>query len=252
MGLEYLKSLLKITVYISLLIQGLTGIFNIGILGFTSYYTSVSPDVNLLVELVLLGLFVQFIEGIFYVWLSKNLHSLSNITMYRYYDWLFSTPVMLVILIVYLLFLNEKKEEKEKSEQINDTKNTPFKIDNNYKTVFVHVNENKKIIGIVLALNILMLLFGYLGEIGIFSITTSVLLGFIPFVIYFYLIYENYAKYTTMGLVLFWFFSGIWSLYGLSALMPYYMKNIGYNILDVISKNFFELFLGIKLIFYYI
>ena len=83
MSLEYLKSLLKITVYISLLIQGLTGIFNIGILGFTSYYTSVSPDVNLLVELVLLGLFVQFIEGIFYVWLSKNLHSLSNILLQK-------------------------------------------------------------------------------------------------------------------------------------------------------------------------
>ena len=55
MGLEYLKSLLKITVYISLLIQGLTGIFNIGILGFTNYYTSVSPDVNILVEFGLIN-----------------------------------------------------------------------------------------------------------------------------------------------------------------------------------------------------
>ena len=171
--------------------------------------------------------------------------------MYRYYDWLFSTPVMLIILIVYLLFLNDKKEEKKKSEQINISKNAPFKIDNNYKNVLTYVNENKNIIGIVLLLNVLMLLFGYLGEIGILSISTSVLLGFIPFVSYFYLIYENYAKYTNMGIVLFWFFSAIWSLYGLSALMPYYMKNIGYNILDIISKNFFELFLGIKLIFYY-
>ena len=251
MSLEYLKSSLKITVYVSLLIQGLTGIFNGGILGYTSYFTTVSGDVNVLVELVWLGLFVQLVEGIFYVWLSKHLHSLSNITMYRYYDWLFSTPVMLIILIVYLLFLNDKKVEKEKSEQINKSKNTPFKIDNNYKNVLTYVNENKNIIGIVLVLNVLMLLFGYLGEIDILPISTSVLLGFIPFVSYFYLIYENYAKYTNMGIVLFWFFSAIWSLYGLSALMPYYIKNIGYNILDIISKNFFELFLGIKLIFYY-
>ena len=53
-----------------------------------------------------------------------------------------------------------------------------------------------------------------------------------------------------MGIVLFWFFSAIWSLYGVSALMPYYMKNIGYNILDIISK-IFRIILGIKLIFYY-
>ena len=93
----------------------------------------------------------------------------------------------------------KRRKKKKNQNKLMITKNTPFKTDNNYKTVFVHVNENKKIIGIVLALNVLMLLCGYLGEIGIFSITTSVLLGFIPFVIYFYLIYENYAKYNQYG-----------------------------------------------------
>ena len=41
------------------------------------------------------------------------------------------------------------KKEKEKSEQINKSKETPFKIDNNYKNVLTYVNENKNIIVIV-------------------------------------------------------------------------------------------------------
>ena len=52
-----------------------------------------------------------------------------------------------------------------------------------------------------------MLLFGFFGEIGYISNTTTVLLGFIPFIAYFYLIYEHYAKYTTMGIYLFALFS---------------------------------------------
>jgi hypothetical protein len=43
---------------------------------------------------------------------------------------------------------------------------------------------------------------------------------------------------------MFWYFAGVWSLYGVAAIMPYYWKNIGYNILDIFSKNFFGLYLA--------
>ena len=96
-----------------------------------------------------------------------------------------------------------------------------------------------------------MLLFGYLGEINIISNFVAVIIGFIPFITYFFIIYQEYAKFTEAGNLLFWIFTGIWSLYGISALLPYYEKNISYNILDIFSKNFFEIFIGIKLLLSY-
>lgn len=255
METENLITILKITIYISLIIQALTAVFNIAILGLDMYSTSsFQDDVDILIDLVWLGLIVQVIEGTFYVWLVTFMNSISNITKFRYYDWFFSTPTMLIVLIVYLIYLKEKEElDKEmQKRKDNKLKKVTWKEGKTYKDLFTYVSENKEIVSVILILNILMLLFGYLGEIGVLSIPFSVSLGFIPFVGYFYLIYEYFAKFTEMGKGLFWLFSGIWSLYGVSALMPYYEKNISYNILDVVSKNFFELFLGFKLLFLYL
>lgn len=110
------------------------------------------------------------------------------------------------------------------------------------------MKENKFMLAIILVLNTIMLMFGYFGEIGLLSNTNTVLFGFIPFIAFFYLIYDNFAKHTNLGRKLFWLFSGLWSLYGVSALAPYYIKNISYNILDIFSKNFFEIFIGVKLL----
>ena len=67
---------------------------------------------------------VQVIEGTFYIWLARSINTISNITAYRYYDWIFSTPTMLITFIVYLIYLkgkqddaNENKEEKEGNEE---------------------------------------------------------------------------------------------------------------------------------------
>ena len=49
-------------------------------------------------------------------------------------------------------------------------------------------------------------------------------------------------KYTKSGLLLFYYFVVVWALYGVAALMSYKWKNVGYNILDLFSKNFFGLF----------
>ena len=38
----------------------------------------------------------------------------------------------------------------------------------------------------------------------------------------------------------------IWSLYGVAAMFPTIIKNIFYNILDIISKNFYGLYLFSK------
>jgi hypothetical protein len=245
---------LKFTVYISLIIQALTATFNVGILGLDAYdKDSFDDDVDVLIDLVWLGLFVQLIEGTFYIWLVSFINTVENITQYRYYDWFFSTPTMLIIFVVYLIYLREKEDTKKELEKrkMEKVKKVTFKEGKVHKDLIVYISENKMMLGLLLFLNVLMLFFGYLGETGVLSIPVSVLFGFVPFVVYFYLIYEYFAKFTELGTILFWVFSGIWSLYGFSALLPYYEKNISYNVLDIVSKNFFELFLGFKLLYLY-
>jgi hypothetical protein len=89
-----------------------------------------------------------------------------------------------------------------------------------------------------------MLLFGYLGEIKVIPVLYSIILGFIPFIIYYTMIYSNFVKTTNDGYVFFFYFLIFWSLYGFVAALPYYAKNILYNILDLFAKNFFGLFLA--------
>jgi bacteriorhodopsin len=110
-----------------------------------------------------------------------------------------------------------------------------------------------------------MLLFGYLGEVNVIPLIWGVLIGFIPFIIYFYIIYDKFVKsdshtttYTDTDnmqsnvnstiLKLFLYFLFFWSLYGIVGLLPYYIKNTIYNILDLFSKNFFGLLLSYLII----
>ena len=62
---------------------------------------------------------------------------------------------------------------------------------------------------------------------------------------------ENYSCFAwsifriyTIFNLLFWYFFFFWSLYGVVAVLPYYVKNSFYNILDLFAKNFFGIFLS--------
>jgi hypothetical protein len=135
---------------------------------------------------------------------------------------------MLITLILYLIFL-ERREKKEDTIGLN---------------FFDLVVENGNTISNVFILNWAMLFFGYLGEMKILSTPIGVLLGFIPFLLYYYIIYQKYAIESSSGVKIFWYFFIFWSLYGVVALLPYYLKNGFYNILDLFAKNFFGLFLS--------
>ena len=225
-----LNNLLKKTVDISLIAQLITGI--IDLYAMTFYY---GGDKLLLKGLIGIEVFVQFIELIFYVWLAMSITTERNITPKRYYDWVITTPSMLFIFIVYLEYLrNGNKVIKPEEETTSWTS-----LDYLWHSFHKHSND----LYFILILNFFMLVFGYLGEMKILSTLNSVVCGFIPFVIYFYFIYEKYAKYSSRGIVLFSIFATLWSLYGVATLFPYTLKNIGYNILDIFSKNFFGLFL---------
>ena len=216
------KYLFYITLVISIIVQIITGIIEIG-----AFFVKVPTAYFLIKQLLILELVVQFIEGSFYVWLAYNFTKVLNVTPKRYIDWIITTPTMLITLMSYLIYLN--KMEENKTNQID------------FFTLF---KDNLNIFIPVIILNWLMLLFGYLGEMKIIPVLLGVFLGFIPFLIYYYIIYVNYVNQNTSGYLLFWYFFFFWSLYGFAAVLPYYVKNTFYNILDLFAKNFFGIFLS--------
>jgi len=191
---------------------------------------------------------VQVIEATFYAWLVNQFRNIDidNITSKRYFDWFITTPTMLFALCIYLDYLrkNSKKDNITNYISNKDDNNKSTKSSNSLTVLYESFQNNKETIIPILILNAIMLLFGYLGEIGVINNMIAVACGFIPFIIYYVMIYNHYAKYTAFGKQMFWYFAGVWSLYGVAAIMPYYWKNIGYNILDIFSKNFFGLYLA--------
>ena len=219
------RKLFYATLVISVVVQFVTGIIEMG----AAFYVDVPRESYILKQLLYLELLVQAIEGLFYIWLVYNFDSVANVTPKRYIDWTITTPTMLTTLIFYLIYLRYKNDKLE-------TTNLEF---------FNLVNDNSSALSKILLLNWSMLFFGYLGEMKILSTLSGVLLGFVPFLMYYYAIYEKYAvKSGEQGVKLFWYFFFFWSLYGVVALLPYNLKNSLYNILDLFAKNFFGLFLS--------
>ena len=219
------RKLFYATLVISVVVQFLTGIIEMG----AAFYVDVPRENYIIKQLLYLELVVQAIEGLFYIWPVYNFDSVANVTPKRYIDWTITTPTMLTTLIFYLIYLRYKNN----------------KLDTTKLDFFTLANDNSRVLSKILLLNWSMLFFGYLGEMKILSTLSGVLLGFVPFLMYYYAIYEKYAvKSGEQGVKLFWYFFFFWSLYGVVAFLPYNLKNSLYNILDLFAKNFFGLFLS--------
>ena len=211
--------LLKYTVYFSLCVQIATGIIDA-----LALRLKVPSKITLLRQALMLELTVQMIELMFYIWLVFAIRrGTPNVTPKRYYDWFFTTPTMLFTLMVYLHYLKNPNKKQ---------------------TLLGFAKKHQHIILQVILLNALMLVFGYLGETGKLPTQWSVVLGFIPFIMYYSIIYHEFVKDNPNGEMFFWYFVIVWSLYGVAALLPYHSKNMMYNILDLFAKNFFGLYLA--------
>ena len=206
--------------YFSLIIQIIIGIVNIYGLNI-----DIPKDKKIIKDILQVEFVVQIVEFIFYIWMINNLTLIQNITPYRYFDWIITTPTMLITLTSYL----------------SDKDNVNLK---------EYLNKNKNFIIKILVLNMFMLLSGLAGELNFIDYNTSILVGFIPFIYYFKMIYDKYLINNTTNnkVKLYWFFFIIWTIYGIVAFLPYEEKNIAYNIIDLFSKNFFSLFLVIMIL----
>jgi hypothetical protein len=214
-------NLIRSTGVLSLVVQFLTAVVDFYVLTL-----AVPSSFTLLRELVIMELIVQVVEASFYIWMLTKFNSIKNITPFRYYDWAITTPTMLITFMFYLMFLRDKEKGTESEHFFTELKN------------------HWKLILKVSLLDWAMLFAGYLGEKEIFSYLTTTIVGFVPFFLMFYLIYKNFATQSSQGQKIFWYFAGIWAIYGIAAMLPYKIKNSMYNILDLFAKNFFGVFLA--------
>lgn len=212
---------IKKTTNLSILIQIITGIITLN--GLT---IKVNKKENILIDILKLETIVQFIELIFYLWMSQTNINIKTLASRRYIDWVITTPTMLLSTIMFM------KYEEIKEKNINK-----------YLTSYNFIEEYKEDIKKILSYNLLMIIFGYLGEINKINKLYSISIGFYFFMLCFNLIYKRFAKYSKKGKKLYKFLFVVWGLYGVAAIFPNIEKNVSYNILDIIAKNFYGLYI---------
>ena len=210
---------IKNTIYFSFVVQIITSI-----VASQGLFEEVSLQDEILKDILRMELLVQIVESSFYIWVILALKDYKTLTQRRYIDWVITTPTMLISTVIFMRYI----EYKEKGKKI---------------FTFIEIIEQEKETLIeILFYNWGMLYFGFMGESGKIKKELSVSIGFIFFYLSFKKIH-GYAKETETGTKLFNFLVVVWSLYGFSALLENNAKNICYNLLDIVSKNFYGLYI---------
>ena len=156
---------------------------------------------------------ISVIAGYFYSGFITKINvdriDYSEINKMRYVDWAITTPLMLLVLTLVL------------GQNIKQPVKFSFYV-------------------VIVILNYIMLTIGYIGELNYLPKLNAAILGFIPFIILFYMIYDKFIKghNSLANVVMFSLYVVIWSLYGVVYLFEEELKNIGFNALDLTAKCF--------------
>ncbi len=183
-----------------------------GTITFIEAITTSDPAIRHIMNLeTCISIIAAYFYNTFITMINNNKLDYKEITLVRYTDWAITTPLMILSLTLFL------------SYNLNGERNINFK----------HFL-------LLVILNYLMLLFGYLGEIGKINKNIGLALGFLFFILMFYFIYIFYIKNTQVlsNNIIYGIFAFIWMLYGVVANLDEKFKNISYNILDTLSKCF--------------
>ena len=157
----------------------------------------------------------------------------SSITNFRYLDWIATTPLLLISFTLYLQY-KKNISSNTTSNNLNEPVEPTAKLDFNK-------------LGIIILLNVIMLIFGFMGETGRMNHILACIIGFIPFIIMFYLIWQWYGD-VMHNKNIFSIFLVVWSLYGIVYFLPNTSKNISYNMLDIIAKVGFGLLVWFEIV----
>lgn len=189
----------------------------IGLVTLSSLFVPMSEaDAVDLVPIVVLESSSQAIEFLYYAISVCYFRTLS--TKARYLDWVFSTPVMLVSTA---LFFYHRQGLA-------------------YADLFL--GGTWTMYG-CLGFNWLMLAFGYLAETKTLPQVVGLSLGGASFVASFTCLATTIVTPDALSIVLFFAIYFVWAFYGVAAAFDDTPKNVSYNALDVVSKNFYGLFL---------
>ena len=218
-----MKQLLKSSIDTSLFIQIATFLVNI-----VGLLKGVAPQHALLKEVLGLETIVQVIQLAFYSW-YKNIvvEGTIDVAKYRYYDWIITTPLMLFTTLCFYVYLLERQEQ----------------VDGSYATMKDILVRHWDPISKIVSWNALMLLVGYLQEIGTLPPVIATPIGFMVLIGSFRTMYVHFVQKVEDKRI-FNFMAFLWSIYGGIALLPSIPKNIGFNIIDVFSKNFYGVYLS--------
>ena len=227
-------NLFIISYYSSVFVQFICNLFQL-------YGVSLSVSSSLMPVKYALNIefYVSVVEFIVYLWIGTNLSDFGSVMKKRYLDWFITTNFLMISISLMFMYFNQrqKREEQDRQENMKISNN---KIENNLnELIFRHVY---KFVPIILCNN-LMLYVGYLGEKKMIQKKFSVSFGFLFFLLGFYLMYTSFAKYSRAGKFMFFVLTSIWALYGIAHTFSEEIKNTAYNLLDLVSKNLFGVFL---------
>ena len=171
----------------------------------------------------------QVIEFVYYLLAVYYYRGIRTWT--RYIDWYVSTQVMLVSFMAFFVY---RTSGRSLDVLFTDPEIVPATV-------------------AVMTLNAVMLTFGFTVEIvdGFPYRITFLSLGMVAFLVLFLVVFHAHVLHSTDGLqvALYMFVFIVWGGYGLAATLPYDAKNIAYNGLDIVSKNFYGLFIFIYAIY---
>lgn len=248
--IEPTQSLVNTSVSLSLGAQWITLI--IGLIALWMRFpplTTPMSDIKteLLPQVLTLEMLVQIVELVFYTWYLGHLGA--DVAAYRYFDWVFTTPLMLISTAAFFSYVTGTSREIADAGNGNGNGNNKKELGESTKGKFISnlqewIGDNFTSIMIIVVANFVMLLLGYLQEIGVVSILYSTVFGFGAFVVSFYELYRTFVGVQPVNQIIYWIMFIIWGLYGFAAMLSPISKNLAYNVLDIFSKNFYGLFLS--------
>ena len=133
----------------------------------------------------------------------------NEINQTRYIDWCITTPIMLTVICMVM-------------------------------AKGLHTDVHFSLWLTILVLNYIMLGIGYAGEVNMIHKGWADVLGFVPFVGIFAILYMTYIrpKYVFSNSLIYGLYVVAWSMYGIVYMLDDIHKNIVYNMLDLVSKCF--------------
>ena len=214
-----MTSLVRTSTDVSLFVQILTGI-----IGLQGSFARLAPKDAILGTALQLETAVQFVEFVFYAGYLTD-HPVETMALTRYYDWMLTTPTMLLSTMVVMHY--EALAAQGRSTEF---------------TLAEFVRDHRRDVATVACANWAMLLCGYLGELGVLSPWVSLATGF-GFFAWAFSVIRKFAVGSATGKKLFAFLLTVWSLYGVVFPLGPEAKNVALNSLDIVAKNFFGLYL---------